>query len=221
MKYIVVDFEMNKIKKEFRRERAICLCEIIEIGAVLLDHRFQEVDSFKTLVKMEYNHGIEKKIEKLTGITTQMVENAPNFRQAVNQFLHWCNAISGEVQFIQWSPSDYHQLTAEMELKGIDRKPFGRYLTNWQDFQKEFNEELGLERQVSLSDALNYAGLDFHGQKHDALFDARNTAALLEIIRVPEKKSKMLNTVIDALKPKNDGVLLGDLFDFSQLSWSN
>ena len=37
MKYIVVDFEMNPVSKEFKEQKAICRNEIIEKGAVLLD----------------------------------------------------------------------------------------------------------------------------------------------------------------------------------------
>ena len=48
MNYIIVDFEMNPIAGEYRKERQICRCEIIEIGAVIMDESFMVLGEFKT-----------------------------------------------------------------------------------------------------------------------------------------------------------------------------
>ena len=61
MKHIVVDFEMNNIQQKSEARR-ICTMETIEIGAVMLDDNLQEISSFRTYVKPEYNDGIAKKI---------------------------------------------------------------------------------------------------------------------------------------------------------------
>ena len=79
MKYIIIDLEMNPLSKEFREERRICRNEIIQIGAVALDENYQEVGAFKTFVKPQFNEIITRKIEKLTGITTAVVQDAPVF----------------------------------------------------------------------------------------------------------------------------------------------
>lgn len=50
MKHIVVDSEMNGIKKGSEAKR-ICDREIIEIGAVMLDDSLNEVSYFRTYVK--------------------------------------------------------------------------------------------------------------------------------------------------------------------------
>ena len=59
MKHVVVDLEMNKIQQKSEARR-ICTQETIEIGAVMLDDKLQEVASFRTYVKPEYNDGMEK-----------------------------------------------------------------------------------------------------------------------------------------------------------------
>jgi inhibitor of KinA sporulation pathway (predicted exonuclease) len=46
----VVDFEMCDVPKGVLRQRYNHGCEIIEIGAVLLDEKFNIVDSFKSYV---------------------------------------------------------------------------------------------------------------------------------------------------------------------------
>ena len=65
MRYIIMDLEMNRIADRYRMERQVCKMEVIEIGAVVLNEAYQEIGSFKTLVKPRYNDVIEKKYEKL------------------------------------------------------------------------------------------------------------------------------------------------------------
>ena len=72
MNYIIVDFEMNPLAAEYKEQKLSCPCEIIEIGAVILDESFMVLGEFKTLVKPQYNDCILKMYETLTGISTQM-----------------------------------------------------------------------------------------------------------------------------------------------------
>lgn len=221
MKYIIMDLEMNKIAKEHRTERQICNMEVIEIGAVVLNEAYQEVGSFKTLVKPEYNDVIEKKYEKLTGISTRMVEDAPDFRQALHMFFSWCDSMREPVEIFQWSESDQRQILKEMDLKQVylaDKEK--HYFSEWSDFQKEFGEKLGLENQVSLKNAIMYAGIEIEGYLHDALFDARNTAALFRTVRDPERCRKALDRVIRVLKPEPEKTTLGEMFDFGSFGIS-
>ena len=60
-------------------------------------------------------------------------------------------------------------------------------------------------------------GVDFSGKEHDALDDAKNTAALLRIVRIPELCKMALENVIDAFNPKPIGTSLGDLVHFDEL----
>ena len=219
MKHIVIDLEMNPIAKEFKLEREFCYQEIIQIGAVILDDDYHEIGNFMTLVKPEYNNKIERNIEKLTAITSDMIQSAPVFKDAIKMFFDWCNSIPDKICFYQWSSSDRCQVTKELQLKNLrlsdnDQK----ILDSWEDFQYEFGSELGLDQSISLKNALMYAGLDFEGRQHDALYDARNTAELLHTVRDPELKQKALDIVIEALHPAPN-CTIGDLFDFSQFTF--
>ena len=71
MKYVIVDLEMNPVSNEYPNERKVSRLETIQIGAVLLDEKYQEIGSFVTLVKPEYNTRIQKRYEKLTGINAR------------------------------------------------------------------------------------------------------------------------------------------------------
>lgn len=217
MKYIVIDLEMNPIKKAFKAERVVSKNEIIEIGAVVLDESLQEIGSFKTYVKPEYNDIIERNITRLTGITTDMVSEAPSFERALHMFVNWCESMHEDYQIFAWSESDLKQLLNESKLKQYKLTQSEQYMFhNWFDFQEEYGEVLGLERQISLKNALMYAGLDFKGRQHDALFDARNTAELFSIVRDDNKKNAALTVVLETLQEKPLANTIGDMFDFSQ-----
>lgn len=219
MKHIAIDLEMNALDRKFKEEKAICGREIIQIGAVLLDDQYQEIGYFNTLVKPQYNERIESKFEKLTGIKTEMVQNAPVFKDAIEQFFSWCHSMNEEIHIYQWSESDYEQITKELELKRICLSSVNAgLLREFQDFQKEYGEKLGLSRAVSLKDAVMYAGVEFFGKEHDALDDAKNTATLLRIVRIPELCKMALGNVINAFNTKSIGTSLGDLLHFDELN---
>ena len=219
MKYIVVDLEMNPLSKEYYEERKQCRNEIIQIGAVVLDENYQEIGCFKTLVKPQYNEIITRNIEKLTGITTAMVQDAPVFKDAIHQFFSWCTSLGDMIEIHQWSNSDYLQIFQELCLKQITlSREDQKIMEDWKDFQYEFGKKLGLTDQLSLKNAVMYAGVDPVGRYHDALFDARNTATLFRIIHDPEECNKALSLVISALNPVPQNATLGELFNFSEFA---
>lgn len=218
MKHIIVDLEMNPIEKHYYEERLLCNMEIIEIGAVALDEQYSEIDSFKVYVKPQYNTKIEKKITKITNITTEMVSSSSIFEDALKSFLFWCNSFKDDLCIYQWSESDLEQILKEMQLKGITLSQAEHsLLKEWADFQKEFGEKLNLTNAVSLKNAVMYAGVDFEGKEHDALCDARNTATLLKIVRDEVLCKAALENVIEILTPKPLSTSLGDLFNFNVL----
>lgn len=219
MKYIVVDLEMNNIRRGDVARR-ICTNEIIEIGAVMLDECFNEVSSFKTYVKPQYNSCIEKPIVRLTGITDATVEDAPTFSYAIKMFTDWCTAARDEIEIYSWSDTDFTQVRKEMLLKKYEATEgeASFLLVEWNDFQKEFDNYLGFERQLSLKLALQMAGVDFGGKEHDALDDARNTAELFQIFNDKERFNLTLKKIKEAMEPSSFGFSIGSIFDFSTIT---
>ena len=206
MKHVVVDLEMNNVEKE-SMARKICSMETIEIGAVMLDDDLKEISSFRTYVKPEYNDVIAPKIARLTGITMEMVEEAPVFGEALKAFTDWCREAQDDVGQIKKEITLKEYSIAESE-KDLLQKP-------WSDFQHEFDTYLGFERHLSLKMALEMAGVDFRGKEHDALDDARNTAELLHIFRDEKLFDQTLRKIKDVMEPSSIGSTLGDLIDFS------
>lgn len=218
VRYIIVDLEMNKVDKQFKGERKICYQEIIEIGAVMLNDRYQEISRFQTYVKPQYAEEIRRNITRLTGITTEMVADAPTFLEAMDQFTEWCFSFDGECQVQAWSDSDLKQILAEIALKKYKMNENGMKLVEkWNNFQNEYVRKVGFDHVVSLEKALYYAGLEFQGKQHDALNDAVNTAELLRVVRNQQLFEEHLQIAKEALETKSLGNTLGSMFEFSEL----
>ena len=218
MKHIVIDFEMNNVSQD-SEARAICGMEIIEIGAVKLNEDLNEISSFRTYVKPEYNDIITKRINKLTGITMELVAEAPRFNEAFRMFTNWCLDVDAEVRLYAWSDNDYNQFTNEMILKSVTPTIEEECLLKepWSNFQDEFDRDLGFKKNLSLKTALYMAGIDSIGREHDALDDARNTALLLRVFQNKNLYESTLRRIKEAMNPTPLGNTLGSIFDFTSL----
>lgn len=219
MNYIFVDFEMNPIDRKNKEARKTCTQEIIEIGAVMLNEKYEETDSFKMYVKPEFNTEITRKCTDITGITTEMVERAASFNEALQEFVNWCVDKGKDYEIYAWSENDLIQLVQEMRLKKTEGIHEINYMTShWSDFQREYCDLLGLYKPISLETAIGSIGRDFDGQMHDALCDARNTAYIYSLSRDKEKFQEVMQPILDLLNPaEEDRCMLGELFNFNHL----
>ena len=213
MNRIFVDLEMHPVAPEYVQERAIFKFETIEVGAVMLDERYEEIASFCEYVKPLYSEKILPRYEELTGITTQMVAEADALPEVLERFADWCG--EGYTMY-SWSKADLNQIRGECRLKGIKPDEKLTYmLRHWQDFQKEFSRLVGIHHPIKLEEAVGLGGLDFDGRAHDGLVDARNTANLYRQSR-DEQMFKKLKSMIS--EKENPLVFsMSDVFNFDNL----
>lgn len=116
---------------------------------------------------------------ELTHISQADVDAAACFKQAWAQFEGWLGQQAQDLQaWVSWGDYDRRQLLQEwhdykvrsilQELPHINLK-------------QRFAKARHLQRPAGLNSALQLAGLQFTGQQHRALEDARNTARLLPL----------------------------------------
>lgn len=210
MQYVVVDLEMCGVPK-FPGEKGKQLRnEIIQIGAVLVDEKYEIVSTFNTYVKPEQGY-LDYFISKLTGITKADIVDAPVFADALESFLAWMP--EKDVRCVSWSLSDMHQLKKEMGIKRIENEKMSFLLDNWIDYQAPVDEKLGMERNVSLEEALIATDIIQNGRAHDGLDDAYNTALLF--VKMEKNPDFELNTMYSYAKEEQTADLsysLADLF---------
>ncbi len=186
--YVVIDVEMCRVQKRYSWKGYRYASEIIQIGAVMMNERYEQIGEFSSYVCPVYGK-IDYFIENLTGIRDWDVKDAPVLEEVLRSMLLWIG--NRDVTFYSWSETDYFQIRDEILAKGYDETEMNLFLNreNWIDYQKALKERLSLPSLLSLSDALTIAELDPEGRAHNGLVDAYNTARLIEKVQMhPEYK---------------------------------
>ncbi|MBR1807555.1 MAG: exonuclease domain-containing protein [Selenomonadaceae bacterium] len=208
MVHIVIDLEMNPVNKTFKDIRRRTTDEVIEIGAVKLDENYRQVDEFQCYVRPEYGE-ITKHITKLTGITQETVADKPTFAEAFRNFTDWIG--TWDMTLYSWSNSDIKQLKVECAFK-MPEYDIAKLEHRWRDLQKAFDDRIGLHSSLALKHAIGAMNRDFEGTQHTALADAANTAAILTLLQDDEEFFRVMQPVIDLLKPKTLSQSIGDKY---------
>lgn len=208
MIHIVIDLEMNPVKREFREVRRFMQDEVIEFGAVKLDEYYVPIEEFQCYVRPEYGE-INKHITKLTGITAEMVADKSTFAEVFKKFFEWIG--TWDMKIYSWSASDIKQLKSECSYK-LPNFDIEKMEQQWIDIQKEFDDKIGLHSHLALKHAVGAMNRNFEGTAHTALADAANTAAILSLMQDDEVFHETMKPVMDLLKPQELSESLGDLY---------
>jgi inhibitor of KinA sporulation pathway (predicted exonuclease) len=215
MNKVFIDLEMHPIPQSCKDERIICTQEIIEIGAVMLNDRNEEISSFCEFVHPAFVTKIYTKFRKLTGITSENIADACPLEVVLPRFIAWCGE---DYEIYSWSDSDIWQIMNETRLKNLEDMDGLSYMLNhWKDFQEDFCNLLHLEKVMNLGRAVTLAGLDFSGREHDGLADARTTSKLYAESRDSKSFDRLRKLVIDAFAGHT--FTMGDMFDFGSISF--
>ncbi|MBQ1825831.1 MAG: exonuclease domain-containing protein [Firmicutes bacterium] len=179
--YIIMDLEFNYPMTRYRsEENGIRLNqEIIEIGAVKLNERLEQTDSFCTFVRPSAYPKMNKDVEELTEITTDMIQAGKPFTEAVADFLEWCGE---DPVFVTWSDNDIISLEDNMLYHGLEIEDLPRCF----DIQLMFDDQMTQEdRDFALSYAMWKMDIK-PAPSHDALNDAINTAEVMRHLDMSE-----------------------------------
>ena len=208
MIHIVIDLEMNPVKREFKDVRRHMLDEVIEFGAVKLDSHYVPIEDFQCYVQPEFGE-INRHITKLTGITAETVADKPKFAESFGKFFDWIG--TWDMKIYSWSSSDIKQLKNECAYK-LPTFDVNRLERQWIDIQKEFDDRIGLHSNLALKHAVGAMNRNFEGTQHTALADAANTAAILSLMQDDEVFRETMKPVIELLKPQQLSESIGDLY---------
>ena len=179
MKYIVLDMEWNRPKCRCKliKQPIVLHGEIIQIGAVMLNEKLEEIGDFEVKIKPIFYKKMNKEIEKLTSISDDNLKDGMPFSEAISKFRQWCGE---DTVLLTWGPSDVKMLEENLIMQDLDCS----WIPEDFDAQLMFDfQETMEERCYSLDYAVYYFGIK--GIKaHDALNDARDTAAVIRNLDV-------------------------------------
>ncbi len=170
MQYIIFDLEATCWDgNQVRREQ-----EIIEIGALKLDIYGKCEDTFQKFIRPTRFPSLSVYCKKLTGITQQEIDSARVFRQVGAQFIEWIQADDDEYRLCSWGGKDKTLLLSDCRNAGLDNDWLDPYI----DLKSQYHHLMGLQRKLGLKKCLLREGMEFDGNHHRALDDARNLVEL-------------------------------------------
>ncbi len=173
MHYVILDMEWDGA---YHKQHKRFVNQILQIGAVKLDEKFNIVDIFDVTIKSAISKRVSKRFVELTGITKEMMLQGIPLSQAVKEYNKW---LGNDTVTITWSNSDLYTI-AENEKFLLENQKFK--IEKYLDLQKFIEGELRLlgheiKSQISLGHAAELLGIttenyDLHTAKDDSLLCA-------------------------------------------------
>ncbi|MEF9878768.1 MAG: 3'-5' exonuclease [Clostridia bacterium] len=186
MQYIVLDLEWNQPTSYnsavYRRVGDSLLFEVIQIGAAKLNERLEIVDSVSIPVRPTHYLTIHPRIKRMTGITQEVLCDAPTFAEAMDAFMSWCGE---DCAFLTWGCDDISVLT-----QNVDFFRYERPMPKMYDIQRLYAEAMHQSGQTALKTAMEALQIEpdeersFHNAEHDAYYTAQVFCKLPEPMAV-------------------------------------
>lgn len=180
MNYIVFDLEWNQSPSGKGDSVDHLPFEIIEIGAVKLNDRFQELGQFQRLIQPQVYRKMHFKISEVTHMDMeQLRQEGESFPAVMEDFLEWCGV--EELIFCTWGSMDLTELQRNMVYHGLELPfpvPFLYY-----DIQKLYCLQYGDgKNKISLDLAVQLQHMSEDRPFHRALDDAFYTGRILSAL---------------------------------------
>lgn len=169
MKYIIVDLEATCWEKSENRQN-----EIIEIGAVCIDEKKTVRGEFDIMVRPKVNPELSDFCTKLTTITQEMVNGAPEFPEALRIFKKWIRNFDEQYTLCSWGHYDRVQFKNDCVLHGLDT----RWTENHISLKHQYAKFKKLRRPIGMKRALKREKLALTGTHHRGIDDVRSIAKI-------------------------------------------
>lgn len=156
--------------------------DIVQIGAVIVNEDLSMGNTFKSYVKPKSEYR-DAKAMQINGISEATLAEAPELEEAMDKL--WRFAINGtcttQPSLAAWGPTfDFSFIMAVCHKYGIEARynfrPIDLKTIAWWEFAHMGTTSNGV------AGYLKKVGLEFEGEKHDALSDIVNTVRLIQAV---------------------------------------
>lgn len=199
MTYIILDLEWNQPisyqSAAYRRVGDRLIFEMIQIGAVKLGPDLKPADSISIPIAPTQYLRIHPRIRRMTGLDSETLAGAPNFREALEQFVRWCGE---DYALLTWGIDDVSVLYQNIhffECEDIQLPPLC-------DIQQLFTRVHGLKDRAGLKAAMELTEIEpdenmaFHNALNDAWYTALVFATLpdpAEVLNYPREPKPLIH----------------------------
>ncbi len=192
-RYVCVDLEMTGGALDWN--------EIIQIGAVLLDENFNEIDTFLSNVYPENEEAFSSASEAIHNLSLDELEDAPMIYEVLEKFEQWlckkCNFFNtnelrklqicgqGVINDINFLKTAYENenMTWNFPYTFIDLQNISFFV-----FETLKNNQVQVPKRRGLDAIASFFQLEREGEFHNALEDAQLTAQCLKEMMSYSKK---------------------------------
>lgn len=205
MQYIVVDLEWNQPlsyeTKVYREVGDRLIFEMIQIGAVKLNERFEIVDSVSIPIQPSVYVMIHPRIRRMTQLGPEELAGAPTFLEAMDQFAAWCGE---DYALLTWGCDDVSVLKQNMDFFRCEVK-----LPPLCDIQRLFSDVYKCKERKGLKAAMDMLEIEpdaaryFHNALHDAYYTALVFAKLPDpaaVLKYPQQPKPLTHQQPDKKK---------------------
>lgn len=201
--YIALDLEWNQpgCVSALRERNEVALHgEIIQIGAVKMNNRFEITDTLEINVRPEIYKNITKRIETITGINTDAARQGIPMAQAMEKLKVWCGR---RFTFLTWGSDDIKVLRDNLKFFGMTEKWLPEKNYDLQIIFDYLNTHEG--RQFSLDFAIEFYGIAEDRKRHNAFNDAFYTALVCGRMKPFKCIENYKRVIIEKLLHENNG----------------
>lgn len=193
MNYIIFDLEFNQYSKctgiENNNKNLKLPFEIIQIGVIKLNKDLQAVSSLNKLIRPQVYTNINPFVENITGISSDQLQRAENFKEVFEEFL---KLLDNESILCVWGLSDIKELFRNINFHKLDTSLIPLDYINVQQLTSKYlNCSKGMN--IGLSNATELLNIPVKDHFHDAYNDAYYTAEILKKIYTNDIKIKTYN----------------------------
>lgn len=185
--FIVYDLEATCYDKNDQTKPKGFQNEIIEIGAVKCDEHGNVIDQFCQFLRPKKYPIVSKFCTDLTTITQDDINFAMHADIVIMEFFRWAYDTDRDPQawlentiFISWGLYDKRQMRDDLRLNGLNVNLINddnhRSLKH---LHSEWNK-LNYPKGVGLGSACKFEKIEFTGQPHRGIDDARNVAKIFK-----------------------------------------
>lgn len=185
MHYIILDLEWNQPlsyqSHVYREVGDKLIFEMIQIGAVKLDEDLMVVDSISIPIRPTHYVKIHPRIRRMTHLGPEELADAPDFLEAMHQFVTWCGE---DYALLTWGCDDVSVLKQNMDFFQCKEQ-----LPPLCDIQKMYSVVTNTKDRKGLKAAMDDFGIepDENRSFHNALHDAYYTALVFAKLPHPER----------------------------------
>ncbi len=203
MNYIVMDLEFNQpfdfAKNMKKKANPAIPFEIIQVGCVKLNEKFEKIDELNIIVRPKVYKRIHPFVCKITGITQSVINNGEKFDVAYEKLIAM---IDDESVFCVWGDVDLKLLFKNVAYYGL---PESKLTTNYINVQKIASKRFSMGRGnlIGLKNAIELLEIETDSPFHDAFNDAVYTSLVLKNMEFDKTSILKFNTDNSQGKQKN------------------